>query len=157
MPLSHSSSSPTADSNLDRTSLVPAHTGPDVFPNSPFFSKLLRHARRGRLAVRDVDYLCGKGVEKTYGDVCSDALSLRAVMERTVAPEVLEGLRDRDEEVYIGVLAAGGYEFTVAAVAVLALGAAVVPIGKLCHRYVGGLKGSDEEEGLGFVSETHTL
>jgi malonyl-CoA/methylmalonyl-CoA synthetase len=36
----------------------------------------------------------------------------------------------KGDEVYIGVLAAGGYEFTVAMVAILAIGAAVVPMSK---------------------------
>jgi len=42
-------------------------------------------------------------------------------------PETTEALERRDE-VYIAVLAAGGYEYTVAMLAVLALGAAAVPI-----------------------------
>ncbi|OAP64200.1 hypothetical protein AYL99_00172 [Fonsecaea erecta] len=111
------------DDNLDRTLLLPPHVGPNVFPNSPFFSKLLRHARRGRLAIRDVDL----GLEKTYTEILSDALSFRAVIERALSSERLSALQ-RGDEVYIGVLAAGGYEFTVAVLAVLAIGAAVVPI-----------------------------
>jgi malonyl-CoA/methylmalonyl-CoA synthetase len=110
---------------MDRTALVPAHTGPLVLPNSPFFGKLLRHARRGRMAIRDVV----AGVEKTYEDLLGDALSLRAEIERTLNPHVLKQLQ-RDEEVFIGVLAAGGYEFAVAVVATLAIGAAVVPMCK---------------------------
>ncbi|ETI27264.1 hypothetical protein G647_09947 [Cladophialophora carrionii CBS 160.54] len=109
--------------NQDRTVLVPSHLGPNVLPNSPFFSKLLRHARRDRLAIRDVDL----GLEKTYTDILSDALCFRAVLEGSLASDTLRALRDGDE-VYIGVLAAGGYEFTVAVLAVLAIGAAVVPI-----------------------------
>lgn len=49
--------------NTDRSGMVPRHNGPNVLPNSPFFGKLLRHARRDRIALRDV----GLGVEKTYG------------------------------------------------------------------------------------------
>jgi malonyl-CoA/methylmalonyl-CoA synthetase len=109
--------------NTDRTRLVPSHQGPNVLPNSPFFSKLLRHARRNRVAVRDVNL----GVEKTYGDVLADALALRMVLESTLDRRIVESLA-KDEEVYIGVLAPGGYEFTVAMLAVLAIGAAAVPM-----------------------------
>ncbi|KIW88429.1 uncharacterized protein Z519_10998 [Cladophialophora bantiana CBS 173.52] len=111
------------EGNLDRTSFLPSHTGPHVFPNSPFFSKLLRHARRGRVALRDVDL----GLEKTYTEILSDALSFRAVIERSLSDQQLKAVH-RGDEVYIGVLAAGGYEFTVAVLAVLGIGAAVVPI-----------------------------
>ena len=115
--------SPAADDNLDRTFLVSAHIGANIFPNNPFFSKLLRHARRDRLAIRDIDLR----VEKTYTELLSDALSFRAVIEQKLKPETLRALAN-GEEVYLGILAAGGYEFTVAVIAVLAIGAATVPI-----------------------------
>jgi hypothetical protein len=110
---------------MDRTALVPAHNGPLVLPNSPFFGKLLRHARRGRVAIRDVVL----GVEKTYEHLLADALFLRAEIERTLSEDVRKQLQQQ-EEVFIGVLAAGGYEFAVAVVATLAIGAAVVPMCK---------------------------
>jgi malonyl-CoA/methylmalonyl-CoA synthetase len=53
----------TMHDNPDRSELVPSHTGPNVLPNSPLFGKLLRHARRERVALRDL----GLNVEKTYG------------------------------------------------------------------------------------------
>ncbi|KAH0827233.1 hypothetical protein AYO21_09081 [Fonsecaea monophora] len=111
------------EDNLDRTLLLPPHTGPNVFPNSPFFSKLLRHARRDRLALRDVDL----GLEKTYTEILSDVLSFRSVVERSLSEKTISAI-ERGDEVYIGVMAAGGYEFTVAVLTILALGAAVVPI-----------------------------
>jgi malonyl-CoA/methylmalonyl-CoA synthetase len=111
---------------MDRSSLVPPHRGPNVLPNSPFFGKLLRHARRGRLAIRDVVL----EVEKTYEDLLSDALALRATIEATLSEDVKQRLHAQDE-VFVGVLAAGGYEFAVAVVAALALGAAIVPMCKL--------------------------
>ena len=110
----------------DRTSLLPSHQGHNVLPNNPFFARLLRHAHRERIAVRDRS---GQDVSKAYGDLLSDALALRAVLERALSDDNLSRLR-KGEEVYIGVLAAGGYEFTVAMVAVLAIGAAVVPMSK---------------------------
>ena len=108
----------------DRTYLLPSHEGPNVLPNSPFFTKLVRHAHRKRVAVRDRNH---EDVSKTYGELLSDALALRSVMERKLSSDIRTKLR-RGDEVYIGILAAGGYEFAVAMVAVLAIGAAVVPM-----------------------------
>lgn len=111
----------------DRTEFVPSHVGDNVLPNLPFFHKLLRYAQRRplRIAIRDVN----AGVEKTYHDVLSDALALRGQIEKTLSPETLRDLAD-DKEVYIGLIAPGGYEYTVGFVAVIALGAAVVPMGE---------------------------
>lgn len=111
----------------DRTQFVPSHVGENVLPNLPFFHKLLRYAQRrpSRLAVRDVN----AGMEKTYHDVLSDALALRGQLEKTLSSETLRELAE-DREVYIGLLASGGYEYTVGFVAIIALGAAVVPMGK---------------------------
>lgn len=57
----------------------------------------------------------------------SDVLALRETVLATLDPETLSALKRR-EEVYIAIVAAGGYEYTVAMLAVLALGAAAVPI-----------------------------
>ena len=108
----------------DRTNLFLPHKGSNILPNSPFFTRLLRHAHRRRIAIRDRN---GQDFSKTYGDLLSDALALRSVLQRRLSREVLKRLK-LDDEVYIGVLAAGGYEFAVAMIAVLAIGAAAVPM-----------------------------
>lgn len=66
-------------------------------------------------------------VEKTYLDLLSDVLAFRENIVRTLAPEAIEAI-SKGEEKYIAVLAPGGYEYAVAVLAVLALGAAVVPM-----------------------------
>lgn len=111
----------------DRTQFVPSHVGDDVLPNLPFFHKLLRYAQRKppRIAIRDVN----AGLEKTFRDVLSDALALRCKLKQTLTRETLRELAE-DKEVYIGLLAPGGYEYTVGFVAIVALGAAVVPMGQ---------------------------
>jgi acyl-CoA synthetase (AMP-forming)/AMP-acid ligase II len=111
----------------DRTLYVPSHWGRNVLPNLPFFHKLLRYSQRkpSRTAVRDVN----AGLEKTYHDVLSDALALRAELEKTLSQKTLRDLSE-DKEVYIGLLAPGGYEYTVGFIAILAMGAAVVPMGE---------------------------
>lgn len=111
-------------STSSRTSLFPPHHGPNVLPNSPFFTKLLRHASRKRLAVRDHALA---GVEKSYADLLSDALALRTVLVDQLSEDVRRDLEEKGEY-FVGVLAPGGYEFAVAMVAGLAAGLAVVPM-----------------------------
>lgn len=50
-------------------------------------------------------------------------------MEKSLSQETLRELAE-DKEVFIGLLAPGGYEYTVGFVAIIALGAAVVPMGE---------------------------
>jgi malonyl-CoA/methylmalonyl-CoA synthetase len=117
----HKSAGPSSD----RVNFVPQHVGPKILPNSPLFSRLLRFAHRKppRLAVRD-DRL---GVEKTYIQLLADVLALRTAVRALLPSTTLEDL-EHGAEIYIGVLAAGGYEYAVAVLAVLALGAAAVPM-----------------------------
>lgn len=61
------------------------------------------------------------------GEVLDAVLLLRKIVQTSLPAEANERL-SRGDEVYIGVLAAGGYEFTIAVVTVLALGATVVPM-----------------------------
>lgn len=111
----------------DRTLYVPSHEGENVLPNSPWFHKLLRYAQRksSRVAIRDVN----ANIEKTYHDLVSDALAFRNELRRRMSAQTLRDLAE-NKEVYIGLLAAGGYEYTVGFIAIVALGAAVVPMGK---------------------------
>ena len=96
-----------------------------MLPNSPFFSRLLRfaHEEVPRLAVRDVN----TKAEKTYLELLTDVLAVRSALRRSLRDETIEEL-SKGDEIYIGVIAPGGYEFSVAMLAVLALGAAVVPM-----------------------------
>ncbi|KAF2436191.1 putative AMP-binding enzyme [Tothia fuscella] len=109
----------------DRTTLVKRHEGRNVLPCMPLFSRLLRlaHQKPARIAIRDVR----ANIERTHIQLLSDVLTLRESIKETLGPEVVEFIRI-GQEVYIAVLAAGGYEYSVAVLAVLALGAAVVPM-----------------------------
>lgn len=109
----------------DKKSTKPARLGPLVLPCTPIFNRLLRfaHEKPPLLAVRDV----GTGVEATYLQLLTDVLALRSRLEETLGAEVLAKI-DSGDEVYIAVLAAGGYEYAVAMLAVLASGAAAVPM-----------------------------
>jgi malonyl-CoA/methylmalonyl-CoA synthetase len=66
-------------------------------------------------------------IERTHLDLLSDVLSLREVLYDALGPNTVESIR-QGGEVYIAVLAAGGYEYVVAVLAVIASGAAVVPM-----------------------------
>jgi len=109
----------------DRTAFIPAHRGIDVLPNGPLFSRLLRYAHRRpqRVAVKDVN----AGIEKTHIQLLTDVLALRRAIELMLNPSILVSLRNGDD-VYMSILAPGGYEYTVAFLAILALGAAAVPL-----------------------------
>jgi malonyl-CoA/methylmalonyl-CoA synthetase len=109
--------------SVDRIHHFPRHRGRNVLPNSPLFSRLLRHAHRNRIAIRDLNL----GIERSYGQLLADALSLRSVLEASLDPKVLQQI-ESGKEIYVGVLAGGGYEFSVAMLAALALGVAAVPM-----------------------------
>ncbi|KAJ4347412.1 hypothetical protein N0V95_005461 [Ascochyta clinopodiicola] len=109
----------------DRSFMVPRHTGRNVLPNTPLFSRLLRYASRtpARVAIDDVR----SKHQRTHLGLLSDVLALRETMLNSLDAASLEVLNQRGE-VYVAIVAAGGYEYTVAMLAVLAMGAAAVPI-----------------------------
>ncbi|SMY23274.1 unnamed protein product [Zymoseptoria tritici ST99CH_1A5] len=109
----------------DRTLHVPKHTGRNIFPCHPLFNRLVRfaHITPPRLCVRDDN----TGVEATHVQLLSDVLAYRERVWENLSESARTAL-DQREEVYIAILAPGGYEFTVAILAALALGAAVVPM-----------------------------
>ncbi|KAM3415610.1 Malonate--CoA ligase [Cercospora zeina] len=113
----------------DRTLHVPAHLALDseshIFPCHPLFNRLVRlaHHTPPRSCIRDGN----TGVEATHVQLLTDVLAFRKRVWASLATDVRRAL-DAREEVYIAILAPGGYEFTVAILAALALGAAVVPM-----------------------------
>jgi malonyl-CoA/methylmalonyl-CoA synthetase len=130
----------------DRCCMVPKHSGRNVLPNNvrcdlyltrgydhgvvlnmfqPLFSRLLRFANRtaAPIAIDDVRL----GLRKTHTELLSDVIALRDRLFCTLTGETRNALENSDE-VYIAVIAPGGYEYAVAVLAVLALGAAVVPL-----------------------------
>jgi malonyl-CoA/methylmalonyl-CoA synthetase len=122
---------PASTAGTERTALVPPHARFNIFPNSPLFSVLLRHAHRDRVAIRDVRL----GLEKRYAGLLADVLNLRFSIETALNQQIIRRIEE-GEEVFIGVLAAGGYEFAVGIIAVLALGAAAVPMGEFVQYLV---------------------
>ncbi|KAI6859501.1 acetyl-CoA synthetase-like protein [Hortaea werneckii] len=109
----------------DRTLNVPKHVGHNILPNHSLFNRLIRFAHHDppHLCVRDDN----TGQEATHVQLLSDVVHFRSRVWRNLTPPVRDVLNRRGE-VYIAVLAPGGYEYTVAMLAVLALGAAVVPM-----------------------------
>ncbi|EXJ63847.1 hypothetical protein A1O7_00182 [Cladophialophora yegresii CBS 114405] len=109
---------------FDRTDFVPSHTGDDILPADPLFTRLLTlaHRRNPRPAIRDVN----AGIERTAAQLLSDVLILRGVLRDSLTPRVVDDLRD-GREVFVSLLAPGGYEFVVGVLAIMALGAAASP------------------------------
>ncbi|KAF2127140.1 acetyl-CoA synthetase-like protein [Dothidotthia symphoricarpi CBS 119687] len=104
--------------------MVPTQAGYHLLPNTLIFGRLLRYASRtpARVVIDDVrsNHL------RTRLELLSDVLALRETMLNTFGKSTMESLQRR-EEVFIVIVAAGGYEYTVAMHAVLALGAPVTP------------------------------
>jgi malonyl-CoA/methylmalonyl-CoA synthetase len=66
-------------------------------------------------------------IDKTLPETLTDVLALRETIRQNLHPQAIKAL-DEGRETYIAIIAAGGYEFTVAILAVLASGAAAVPM-----------------------------
>ena len=111
----------------DRTCFVPKHQGPNILPNSPLFSRILRFAHRSeRIAIKDPL----AGFTASYIQLLTDVLHLRNILRNSLDCSILEQL-EKGEEVFIIILGEGGYEFTVAFFAILAVNAVIVPLCKL--------------------------
>ncbi len=108
----------------DRVQYVSRHSGPHVFPDLLYFSRLIRLAyKEDLIAVKDLTF----GYTASYAQLLTDALHFRNVLRRALNPAVVERI-DNSEEVFVNLLGPGGYEFTVAFLALMALGAVIVPI-----------------------------
>jgi malonyl-CoA/methylmalonyl-CoA synthetase len=109
----------------DRTLHVPPHSGRNVLPCHSLFQRLLRfaHQKPPRLAIRESN----TGREATHIQLVSDVLAMKERLWNTLSQSIQQALR-RKEEVYIAVLAPGGHEYAVAILAILAVGAAAVPM-----------------------------
>jgi malonyl-CoA/methylmalonyl-CoA synthetase len=112
----------------ERTDFVPSHVGDNIVPADPLFTRLLVLANRTNqtIVVRDVN----TGVEKNSVQLLSDVLTLRRHIRAALSQDVLDKLQ-QGKEVYISIVGAGGYEFTVGILAILALGAGASPFSPL--------------------------
>lgn len=109
----------------DRTLHVPPHSGRNILPCHSLFQRLLRfaHQKPARLAIRESN----SGREATHIQLLSDVLALNEWIWNSLDTSTQQALQSQDE-VYIALLAPGGHEYAVAMLAILALGAAVVPM-----------------------------
>lgn len=109
----------------DRTLHVPSHSGRHVLPCHSLFQRLLRFAHQTppRLAIRESN----TGREATHIQLISDVLAMKERLWNTLSRNIQLALQ-RKEEVYVAVLAPGGHEYAVAILAILAVGAAAVPM-----------------------------
>jgi malonyl-CoA/methylmalonyl-CoA synthetase len=109
----------------DRTLHVPPQSGRDILPCHSLFQRLLRfaHQQPPRLAIRDGN----TGSEATHIQLLSDVLAMKERLWNTLGQDVQLALQ-RKEEVYIALLAPGGHAYAVGLLAILAVGAAAVPM-----------------------------
>lgn len=110
----------------DQSLAEPRHIGNNIFPNFPIFVRLLFFAHNHTsIAVNDVT----NNLQGTHAQLLSDVLhlrnSLRDSLDYDTRRKLLTG-----EQMNINLLAPGGYEFAAGFLAVVALGAVVVPICK---------------------------
>lgn len=116
------------------TRVIPKHSGPYILPNFTLFNRLLRLAcKETKYVIKDVPH----NINATHLQLITDVLSIRNHLLSNLSGEVLESL-SRNKEVYINLLAPGGYEYVTAFLAIVAIGAVVVPICKqqyymVCH------------------------
>ena len=94
-----------------------------MLPNFFLFSRLVRWAHKPLLACRDLTF----GFTASYAQLLTDALNLRNQLRQLLCPSVVASI-DRDEEVFVLLLGPAGYEFTAGFLALMALGAVIVPI-----------------------------
>ncbi|KKP04712.1 hypothetical protein THAR02_03192 [Trichoderma harzianum] len=103
---------------------LPKHIGDNVLPNFPIFNRLLFFAsNRDKLVINDTT----NDLQATHRQLLSDVLYLRNALWTRLDSKVRNRLL-AGEEICVNLLAAGGYEFATAFLALLALGAVIVPI-----------------------------
>ncbi|KAF2167604.1 hypothetical protein M409DRAFT_22406 [Zasmidium cellare ATCC 36951] len=109
----------------DRVNLITRHArGPNVLPNFAFFTRLLLFAaKETKTIIRDLN----AGVSANHVQLLTDAIYARDEILRVMDTETRQKL-DSGQEVYIILLAPGSYEYVVGFLAIVTLGAAVVPI-----------------------------
>ena len=113
----------------DRVDFIPRHGSLDdsILPSDPLFQRLLTiaHSKYARkICVRDLN----AGIEGTMGQLLGDTLKLRRTLKQSLPSQVVADLY-QGNDVFICIFASGGYEFSVAILATLALGASAVLLG----------------------------
>ncbi|OQU94401.1 hypothetical protein CLAIMM_00760 [Cladophialophora immunda] len=98
-------------------------------PGSLFFIQLLNHATQAVATplIKDLK----EGIQRSAIQLLSDVVQLRQVIRAALPPAALQQLQD-GLPLYLTIVAPGGYEFVVALLAVLSLGAVASPISHLC-------------------------
>jgi malonyl-CoA/methylmalonyl-CoA synthetase len=108
------------------TETSPRDIGLNVLPNFNVFGRLLSHASvYTDVVVNDVT----NGYGATHIQLLTDLLHVRNIVYRSLNEQARQKLM-RGEEVFINLICPAGYEFAVGFLAILALGAVVVPLGE---------------------------
>lgn len=95
------------------------------FPDEPFFRRLVEFANGPpRIIIRDEI----SGFRITYRELLSGVLRFRKLLQQRLPPSAFDSSQMLREPIYIGILAPASVEFTVAFLAILALGGIVTPL-----------------------------
>ena len=109
-------------------SFPPFAVGANAFPAFPLFNRILEWAHRKPDSVV-IDDVTGGYRDATHIRLLTDVLRLRDVFRGSLTNKTLRRLA-AGEDVCITLLAPGGYEYTVGFLAILAIGAIIVPLCK---------------------------
>ncbi|GES60561.1 amp-binding enzyme [Aspergillus terreus] len=101
-------------------------------PNEPIFCHLLQIAQR---VPHVIVYDPSKGIEATYANLLDDMLNMQLLMKRSLPDSMFENGSGilLEETPFIFILAPGNYSFAVAALSILSIGGAFVPLADPQH------------------------
>jgi malonyl-CoA/methylmalonyl-CoA synthetase len=104
---------------------------PVAFPNEPHFERLIQHCLESPDQVALYDD--AMGIVASYEQLLRDIEATRRSLVNSLPQSIVDikqGIMSKDQTLFVAILAPGNYEFLVAALAVLATGAALVPFGE---------------------------
>lgn len=99
----------------------------DGLPNNTLFERLVLIAKeRPGARIHDLTH----GVNASYDDLLQDVVAFRRCLQKTLPSSLLtEKGVIRDDDVYICTAMETSYEMMVAFIAIISIGAAVLPLG----------------------------
>ncbi len=103
----------------------------ETIPPFPPFPSLLCRATKNASHIILRDHISPTDqLHITSAQLLHSVLAFRNKIRRYLSPETLQHLRTGSQDVFICILVPGGWEFVISALAVMAIGAAPVPLCK---------------------------
>ncbi|KAL4964047.1 class I adenylate-forming enzyme family protein [Aspergillus stella-maris] len=100
-------------------------------PERPWLTQFYQHCQRDPSArfIRDLE----SDKEATWAEFLLEVLVHRERLKHQLDSETLQRLQDPNDEVFIAIIAAGGFDYAVLLFAIVTLGAVVVPLRPQVH------------------------